>query len=200
MQARSSEVEAPTFLLRVPSYLLRIASLGIGPHGLELLVSEWIAEKTVPTLRIIGAARKDGTPPTHFSLFLGESVSSSNPTLPIPIVPRRMQHCRHDHRPLSLHNLNDAVRETIRVSPADVPRRMPSAVQQWVVAQRVTNPEDFLDEFRAEPRAAVFIPRRSLGHVPLHFGAELHPPVHCGKRERRRAFISSRGTAEPGFR
>ena len=124
----------------------------------------------------------------------------SHTALPVTVVTCRMQDCRHNHRLPGLdHFVNDAIRKAVWVTPANVLVRMAAGVEQGIFRERVPDTDDFLHELHAQPGLPGFISNRRFGNVLLNFGSNDHPPVHFGKRECRRAFISSSGTAESGF-
>lgn len=112
-----------------------------------------------------------------------------------------MKHAGNYHCFLGFQYLvDDAVWKTFGITPADVLNRVSSAIQKWVLRKSLPNSDDFLDKFRSKPRLAAFVPRGCVRHVLLDLRAELAFPNHFEKRERRRAFVSSSGTAEPGLR
>ena len=77
---------------------------------------------------------------------------------------------------------------------------MATAIEQRIFRECIPHPDDFLHEIGPESRLTGFIPSGGFGHVRFYFRTEFHPSRHFVKRERRRAFISSSGTAEAGSR
>jgi len=117
------------------------------------------------------------------------------------IIAGGMENRRHDHRlPGFQYFVDHAVREAVGIAPAHVLSRMTTGIEKGIFGQCIPYLDNFLDEFRPESGLPAFIPSGGFRHILLHFRAELDPPVHFAKRERRRAFISSSGTAESGFR
>ena len=116
------------------------------------------------------------------------------------VVPGGMQDCSDDHRLRWFdYFIHDAVREAVGVTPANVLPGMTAAIEQRIFCERVPNADNFFDKLRTKSRLPGLISGSGFRHILLHFRAELDPPLHRTKRERRRAFISSSGTAVAGF-
>jgi hypothetical protein len=130
----------------------------------------------------------------------GEKNSSlSNPSSPMPIMSRRVQHRGNRQPPFCLvHFVDHAKRKSLRHPPSNIFNRMPLTAKQRVVGQRIPHADDLLDKIRTEPRLTLLIPGRRFGHVPLDLRSDLNPPTHRQWRPRKRALISSNESAEEG--
>src|SRR5665213_1002924 len=95
--------------------------------------------------------------------------------------------------------VDDAVRKSFGVTPADVFARMTPRIEQRIFCQRIPDLNDLLYKFCAQTGLLRLIPARGFSHVGFDFRPEFHSPVHFLNCERRLDFISSNGTAEAGF-
>ena len=123
----------------------------------------------------------------------------SDATLPMAIVPRSVQHSRHNDRlPGFIDFVNDTVWKAVGITPADVLARMFPGVEERVFRKGVPQADYFLHEPGSKSGLPAFIPIGGFGNVLFDFGSDDHPPAHLAGRERNLAFMASRGTAEPG--
>ena len=68
------------------------------------------------------------------------------------VITRGVQNCRHHNRMFRFQNfVDDTIRKSFRVAPADVFARMAAGVEQWIFRQRIPDLDDFLDKLRAQP-------------------------------------------------
>ena len=98
------------------------------------------------------------------------------------------------------HFVDHAIRKPLRVSPADVLGRVPTAVQQGILPQRAPNLDDPPHKLAAKPCVPRLIPSGGFGHVLFDLRAEFNYPAHLVNRERRRFSITSSDTADCGSR
>ncbi len=115
------------------------------------------------------------------------------------VMLRCMQYSSDHHCMLNFVNLvDDAVRESIRIAPADILSWMAAAINHWIFSQPIQDRQDFLNEFISQALAPGLIPiSRCLDIIqslkPCH-----HSPVHDFARERKRVLTSSSGIDELG--
>jgi hypothetical protein len=93
---------------------------------------------------------------------------SSDALLPLPIVPRGVQH-RGDHNDSFVLNdfVNHSVGKALRIATANVFARMAAAVKQWVYRELIKHFQEFFDKSVTKTLVAAFIPRGDLDNVIL---------------------------------
>jgi len=69
------------------------------------------------------------------------------------------------------HFINHAVRKSFWITPANVLRRMPAAMQEWIYRQFIKHRQNFLDELVSETGTLVVIPARRFGYVVFRLGS-----------------------------
>src|SRR5262249_45588228 len=99
------------------------------------------------------------------------------------LVPRRVQHCGNHDKLLSFDNLvDDAIRETLRITPTDVLAWMLPAIEERILRNGVEHMNHRLTELTAQTRLPGLIPSGGLGNVALHLGTHDDAPVHESER------------------
>ncbi len=69
------------------------------------------------------------------------------------IIARGVQNCGNHNRMFRFQNfVDDAIRKSFRVTPADIFARMTAGVEQRIFRERIPDPNDFFDKFRAQTR------------------------------------------------
>jgi hypothetical protein len=79
-------------------------------------------------------------------------LSASNGFIPVAAIPVHAEpraQRRNDHGMIRFnHFVHHAVRESLRVTPSDIPRLVPTTIEQWIFCQSIPNANNFLNKIR----------------------------------------------------
>ncbi len=86
----------------------------------------------------------------------------------------------HDHDGFFrlLHTVDDPIRKTLRVAPADMPHVMPSRIQKRVFRKCRKNLGHGRDKLPSQPGTPGIVPRCGFVKVRANLRAHHHAPVH----------------------
>ncbi len=94
--------------------------------------------------------------------------------------------------------VDDAIRKTVCVTPADIFEWVTATVKKWIFCHSLPRFDNLFDELSTESRIAALIPIGCFNNILLDLRRELDPPFHLPYRERTRDFMSSKDNADFG--